>query len=309
MVTGASGAVGSALRDIASTEFADRDFIFATSKECNLTNETATIQYAATKHTDAIIHLAAVAGGVGLNKAHPATLLRDNIRISLNVLEAAREASVTKVVMALSSGTYPASASLPLNEDSLHDGYPDESNYAYAFAKRLIDPMIRAYRSEYGMNIVGLLPNNTIGEASSFREGNSGVVPALIRRFYENKDSGSPLIVWGDGSQLREISDARDIARLFMWALDSYNEAQVLNIGTTEELSIREIAYVIADTYGIDRARIVFDDSKPVGPARKSTDDTRLRTLVDFRYTPARTTIASLAKYFADHQNDPQLRI
>ena len=301
LVTGASGAIGNALKSIALTEYGDRDFVFSSSTDCDLTNPVETLAYVASVGPQAIIHLAARAGGVGVNKAHPATLLRDNVRMSLNILEASRKSTVRKTVMALSSGTYPKNAPLPLNEATLHDGYPDESNYGYAFAKRLIDPMIRAYRSEYGMSVVGLLPNNTIGEASSFREADSGVVPALIRRFYENKDDNAPLIVWGDGTPVREISDAKDIARLFMWALDSYDDAQVLNVGTREELSIRDIAYTIADALEIDRARIVFDNTKPAGPARKNTDDTRFRELIEFTYTPARQTISSLARYFAEN--------
>lgn len=309
LVTGATGAIGNALARISDAEYPDREFIFAGSKDCDLTDADAAFAYVSSAHPDAIIHLAARAGGVVVNKEHPATLLRDNVRMGLNILEAARAGGVRKTVMALSSGTYPKAAPLPLNESALHDGYPDESNYGYAFAKRLTDPMIRAYRSEFGMDVVGLLPNNTIGEASSFREADSGVVPALIRRFYENKDGDSPLVVWGDGTPVREISDAKDMARLFMWALDSYDDAQVLNIGTTEELSVREIAYTIADAFGIDRARITFDDTKPPGPPRKNTDDARLRALTRFAYTPARETIGALARYFAAHQGDPALRI
>lgn len=304
LVTGASGAIGGALADIAPAEFADRDFVFASSRDCDLTDAKKTIEYVASVQPDAIIHLAAVAGGVGLNKEHPASLLRDNVRMSLNVLEAARLSSVAKVVMTLSSGTYPSSAPLPLKEDDLHSGNADGSNYGYAYAKRLIEPMIRAYREEFGMHVVGLLPNNTIGAHSSFRESDSGVVAALIRRFYENREGDVPLVVWGDGSPLREISDAKDIARIFMWALDTYDDAQVLNVGTTEELSIKEIAFTIADTLGIDRDRIVFDTTKPSGPARKSTDDSRLRALYPFTYAAARDTIAETARYFVDSMKD-----
>lgn len=304
LVTGSTGAIGGALQDISSQEFGDRTFVFASSADCDLTDKDATAAFIARVRPDSIIHLAAIAGGVGINAKHPARLLRDNVLISINVLEAARAASTEKIVMALSSGIYSPSAPLPLREETLHDGAPDSSNYGYAFAKRLIEPLIRAYSAEHQMNIIGLLPNNTIGEHSSFREGDSGVVPALIRRFYENRTGDSPLVVWGDGSPLREISNARDLARIFMWCLDNYNSEEVLNVGTTEELSIKEIAYIIADALEISRNRIVFDESKPAGPERKNTDTTRLTRLHAFSYTPARETISSLATYFAERYGD-----
>lgn len=305
LVTGAGGTIGGALRDIAVLEYPHREFIFAKRTDCDLLDSSAVAAYLAEYKPHSIIHLAAVAGGIGVNRSYPATLLRDNVQMNLNVFEAARKIGVGKLVVALSSGTYPFSAPLPLDERSLHNGYPDESNYGYAFAKRLIDPMIRAYRFEYGMNIVGLLPNNTLGEHSSFHEENSGVVPALIRRFFESRDKETELIVWGDGTPLREISYAKDIARIFMWCLDAYKGEQVLNIGTNEEISIRDIAYVVADVMQIRRDRIVFDATKPSGPMRKSTDTSRLKALNEFSYTPAREVIAIVTNHFMTHSNDP----
>lgn len=311
LVTGASGAIGGALRDIASSEFPERNFIFSTTAECDLTDALATLKYVSMIRPDAIIHLAAAAGGVGINKTHPASLLRDNVRMSINILEAARICDVGKTVMTLSSGIYPKQAPLPLEEKSLHDGYPDESNYGYAFAKRLIDPMIKAYRDEFGMAVIGLLPNNVIGERSSFREADSGVVPALIKRFFENRAGDAKLVVWGDGSPLREISYAKDIARIFMWSLDHYDNNQVLNVGTSEEISVADIAFAIADTMDISRERIIFDSSKPTGPKRKNTNKSRFSLLYPHGYAPIREAIIAVTTHFMEEsaRNTGSLRL
>jgi len=305
LVTGSSGAIGGALKDIAAHEYPDCSFSFARLSDCDLTDQEATHAFIAEQAPDAIIHLAARAGGVRLNANHPATLLRDNLYISVNVLEAARKNNVQKTVMALSSGIYPPFAPRPFKEEDLHAGYPDESNYGYAFAKRIVDPLIRAYRSEYDMNVIGLLPNNTIGEHSSFREDDSGVVPALIRRFYENRVGTEPIQVWGNGTAFREISYAKDIARIFMWSLDNYNDNQVLNIGTSEQISIEDIAQTIAATFNISSERIQFTREGPDAPLRKETSMEKMRSLYPYVFTPARTAITSVAHFFAEKHSVP----
>jgi len=220
--------------------------------------------------------------------------------MNLFVLEAARRCRTAKVVMALSSGMYPSAAPLPLKETCLHDGPPHASNYSYAFAKRLVEPCVRAYRAEFGMNVVGLVPNGIFGEHDNFDPETGTFIAALIRRFYDGRHADAPLVVWGDGAPRREVTYARDIARAFMWAVLHYDAPEILNIGTTEEHSIREIAGLIADVLGIDRRRLVFDPSRPSGIFRKSTDNSRFLALSGFRYTPfaegLRNTIAWLAQ-------------
>lgn len=302
-VTGGTGLVGEALKSI-KNDYPHREFTFTNSKDCNLTNLDNVLKYAESLRPDAIIHLAAVSGGIGLSTKHPATLLRDNVLMDMNVLEAARILGVQKTVMTLSTGMYPANVPNPILEEYIHDGYPHESNYSYSFAKRLVDPSIKAYRTEYGLNVIGLIPNGIIGENSNYSYEASTVVAALIRRFHENREEDSKIVIWGDGSPLREFTYAKDIARAYMWCLDNYDDEQVLHIGTTEEHSIKDIAHMIADILGIDRSRVQFDTSKPAGQFKKSTDNSKFIRISDFQYTPFKVALENTIKYFCDHYGD-----
>lgn len=300
LVTGGSGLVGRALASIQDT-YNGREFLFISSKDCNLLKSSSVVAFVKKHKPDAIIHLAAVSGGIGFSMRCPATLLRDNVLMDINILEAARKNNVKKIVMTLSSGMYPENAPNPLREDSIHQGYPHGSNYSYSFAKRLVDPLVKSYRTEYGMAVIGLIPNGILGENSNYKKDESTMVPSLIRRFYENKNTTEDIVIWGDGSPLRELTYAGDIARAYMWCLDGYDSEQVLNIGTTEEVSVKEVAYMIADSLGVDKKRIVFDTAKPSGQHRKNTDNSRFMSLSHFRYTPCKKSVAYTLAYFQDN--------
>jgi GDP-L-fucose synthase len=235
---------------------------------------------------------------------HPAVMLRDNVLMTFSVLEATRQCNVKKLVMTLTTGMYPAGAPLPLKEEYVHEGYPHESNYGSSFAKRLIDPAIRAYREEFKMNVIGLVPNGIFGENDNFNYEDAPMVPSLIRRFYENRNSDSKITIWGDGTPLREYTYSRDLARIYMWALQEYDEVQILNVGTTEENSVRNIAYMIADILNIDRNRIVFDTTKSKGISRKSVDNSRFIALSNFKYTPFRVGLEKTVQWFCDTYED-----
>jgi Nucleoside-diphosphate-sugar epimerases len=243
LVTGGSAVTGSALKSIIG-DYSESTFFFINSKDCNLVDSNKTIAYISELQPDAIIHLAAISGGIGLSMKYPATLLRDNVLMNFNILEAGRRCNIKKIVMTLTTGMYPENAPLPLKEEYIHNGHPHESNYGSSFAKRLVDPAVKAYRAEYGLNIIGLVPNGIFGENDNFNYDDAPMVPTLIRRFYENRHGNSKIVIWGDGTPLREYTYAKDVARAFMWCLNHYNDAQILNIGTTEELSVKEIAYL-----------------------------------------------------------------
>lgn len=307
MVTGGSAVAGDGLKTVAAAgEYPGREFIFPTSKECNLLDFSATKKFVKKFKPDIIVHLAAVSGGIQLTIDHPASTMRDNIFMNFNVLEAARLAGKPKVLMTLSGGMYPAKAEIPIKEESIHEGYPSEQNYSYAFAKRLIDPMIKAYRHEYRMDVIGVVPDAILGPRSSFNPKTSTAIPALIRRFYEHRGESEPLVVWGDGSPLRQITSGEDIGRACMWCIDNYNDSQILNIGTAEEISIKDAAYFIAELLHIDPKRITFDLSKPAGQHRKALDNSRFLKLSNFRHTPIRETIKQTVLYFAAYYPDKE---
>lgn len=306
LVTGSSAVLGTAVKTV-SREYSELEFIFLTSKDSDLTDSAQALDVVKQYSPDAIFHLAAVSGGIGLSIKYPATMLRDNTLMTFNVLEAARKCGVKKIIMTLTTGMYPPDATLPLNEDNIHDGYPHESNYGSSFAKRLIDPAIRAYREEYGINVIGLIPSGIFGENDNFNYEDAPMLPALIRRFYESRNTNDPVVIWGDGTPLREYTYSQDLAHIYMWALDNYNDAQVLNIGTTEENTIRDIALMIADIMQVDRSRITFDTSKPKGIYRKSTDNSRFKNLANFKYTPFRAGLERTIAWFTDaYENNPE---
>ena len=306
LVTGSSGVLGSALKENAKNH-SGRDFIFLKSQDCDLTDSSKTLGIVKSTKADAILHLAAVSGGIGLGMKHQASLFRDNLLMTLNVLEAVRKCKIRKTVMSLSSGMYPPNAPLPLNEDTIHDGYPHASFYGYFFAKRMVDPTIRSYREEYGINVIGLIPNGIFGENDNYNFDDAPMLPSLIRRFYENRENDSEIVVWGDGTPLREYTYSKDIANAYMWALDNYDDAQCLNIGSIEENSIGNIALMIADILSIDRKRIIFDTTKPKGVFRKSTDNSRFLALSNFKYTPFRKALEKTIEWFINaYEHHPE---
>ena len=232
LVTGSAGVLGYAVRAIAS-EYPQHEFVFSTRVDCDLRDSAACRRLVLGTRADAILHLAATSGGVALSLRYPATLLRDNVMMTINMLEAARLARVPKLVMALSSGMYPPEAPQPIKEESIHCGPAHESNYSYAYAKRLIEPAVRAYRGEYGLNVIGLVPNGIFGEGDDFGLESASMPSALMRRFYEGRHSDAPLVVWGDGTPLRELTYSRDMARAFLWGLGSYDSPEILNVGSS----------------------------------------------------------------------------
>jgi len=224
--------------------------------------------------------------------------------MDFNVLEAARLNGVQKNIMTLSTGMYPADVKIPIKEEYIHDGYPHPSNYSYSFAKRLIEPSIKAYKTEYDMNVIGLIPNGIFGENMNYNYDDSTMLAALIRRFYENKDKDNDIVIWGDGSPLREYTYAKDIARIYLWCLERYNDEQVLHIGTTQEQSVKDVAFMIAEIMKVHKKRITFDTSKPKGQYRKGTDNSKFMNISKFSYTPFRIGLENTINYFIE--NYPQ---
>ena len=306
LITGAGAVLGHGFKAV-QDEYPDVTFVFLASRDCDLRDPDKTMAVFAAYQPDAVIHLAAVSGGIGLSIKHPASLLRDNTLMIFSVLEGVRKLGIGKVVMTLTTGMYPTGAPLPLNESNIHDGYPHSSNYGSSFAKRLCDPAIRAYREEYGINAIGLVPSGIFGPHDNFNYDDAPMLPALIRRFYENRNTNEKVVIWGDGTPLREYTFSQDLARIYMWSLENYDEPQVLNVGTTEEHAIKDIAYMIAELNGVDRGRIAFDTAKPKGVFRKNTNNGRFVTLSGHDYVPFRKGLEKTIDWFADaYENRPE---
>lgn len=297
LITGKSGVTANAFLKISESLSNKYEIEFSSSKFCDLTNFEQSLDYINKISPNFIINLAAKSGGISMSSSSQATLLRDNTLININMLEITRILKIEKLLLVLSSGIYPESAKMPFKESSLHLGEPHVSAYGYSFAKRLIEPAIRAYREEFNTNVIGAIPNGIFGEEDNFSD-NAPMVPSLIRRFYESKENNNDIIVWGDGSPLREYTYSTDVAKSFIWMLENYDENLSLNTGSTEENSIKEIAYMISEKMGIDKKRIKFDNTKPKGIFRKPTDNSIFLSKSKFKYTKFSEGLSRTIEWF-----------
>lgn len=230
---------------------------------------------AATEGRDAVFHLAANVGGIGYNKEHPAELFRDNMLLGVSLIEACRLNAVKKLVIVGTVCSYPKFAASPFKEEELWRGYPEETNAAYGVAKLSLLTMAQAYRSQYGLDTLYLIPTNLYGPGDHFEPERSHVIPALIRRFVEARDASAPRVeAWGTGSASREFLHVRDAARGIVLAAERHEGGDPVNLGTGRETTIRELTERVAAIVGY-RGEIAWDASKPDGQPRRSLDVAR----------------------------------
>jgi GDP-L-fucose synthase len=297
LVTGGSGVLGAGFEALAPS-MPDREFRFVSRKDVDLRDPAATLALVRDAKPDAILHLAAISGGIELARRYPARILRDNVAMTFSVLDAAVAARVPKTVMTLSSGMYPASAPQPNAESQIHDGRPHDSAYSYAMAKRLIEPAIRAYRQEHGIDAIGLVPSGIFGENDNYNPEDCTWIAGLVRRFGEWTPDVGDIAIWGDGAPVREITDARDMARAYLWALDNYSDPEPLNVGCGQGHTIREVAFLLAELAGVPAERVTFDRTRARGIDRRVTDNGRLRALSGIEFTPLRASLARVLDWY-----------
>jgi GDP-L-fucose synthase len=219
-----------------------------------------------------LIHLAAAVGGIGANRLKPGWFSYANTMMGANVLEGGRRHHLDKVVVIGTICVYPRDATVPTPESEMFDGFPANDTAPYGIAKRNLWMMGWAYREQYGLRTIYLIPTNLYGPQDHFEEERSHVIPALIRRFIEAREDGTPAVtIWGDGSATREFLYVEDAARGIVDALEGYDEPSVVNLGSGREVSIRKLAEAIRDLTGYVGA-IKWDPTKPVGAPRRSLD-------------------------------------
>jgi GDP-L-fucose synthase len=224
-----------------------------------------------------VLHLAAEVGGIGFNLANPGSIFYRNVMMNTLVMEHAHRTGVAKFVGVGSVCAYPEHARVPFREDELWDGYPEPTNGPYGLAKKMMLVQGQAYRAQYGFDAIHLLMMNLYGPGDHFDAARSHVVPALIRRLLDATAAGAEEIsVWGDGRATREFLYVADAARGILLAAERYDDAKPVNLGAGFEVSIRELATLIAELTGF-RGRLVFDASKPSGQQRRSADVSRAR--------------------------------
>lgn len=239
---------------------------------------------------DVVFHLAARVGGIGANQRNPGAYFHDNLLMGVNVLEQARSRGVSKIVLVGTICSYPKFAPVPFKEDDLWMGYPEETNAPYGVAKKALIVMADAYRRQYGLNTICVLPVNLYGPRDNFDLESSHVIPAMIRKFSEAKNDGADeVVLWGDGSPTREFLFVEDCASALLLAAERYDDAAPVNVGAGFEISIRDLATQIAEAVGY-RGRVHWDVSRPNGQPRRMLDTTRANRAFGFSATTSLAT-------------------
>ncbi len=226
---------------------------------------------------DLVFHLAAVVGGIGANRSNPGKLFYDNAIMGIQVIEHARRACVGKTLIVGTICSYPKYTSIPFRESEFWDGYPEETNAAYGLAKKMLLVQAQAYRQQYGMDIINVLPVNLYGPGDNFDLESSHVIPALIRKYVEARDSSaSEVTLWGTGKATREFLYVDDAAEAILLAMGKYDSPDPVNLGSGEEVSIRDLSLMIGNAVGFS-GHSLWDTSKPDGQPRRNLDTTKAR--------------------------------
>lgn len=300
LVTGASGLLGSEILRVSD------DCSGISSKDCNLLTDS--LQSFIKEEHKIVIHCASRVGGVKINSEKVADFFDDNLKINTNVFDSCRKKKV-KLLSMMSTCIYPDAkyVSYPLTEEQLHLGPPHESNFGYAYAKRMLDVQSKAYRKQYGCNFITAIPNNLYGSNDNFDLDSGHVVPSLIRKFYEAKiHNKKDVEIWGSGNPLREFTYARDAAKIVLWLATNYNEESPINIGNPEQVSIRQLSELIAEEIGY-KGNINFDKSKLEGQYKKPSSNEKLRSIgCDIAYTPLKVGLRETIEFFNNEY--PNLR-
>jgi GDP-L-fucose synthase len=282
LLTGGGGFLGSFIRE--RIEANGPAALFAPRKrELDLLDGAAVRRYLAETKPNLVIHGAAVVGGIGANRLHPGRFFYENAMMGIQLIEESRRAGVEKLVCLGTICAYPKFTPIPFHEDDLWNGYPEETNAPYGVAKKALLIQLQGYRQEYGFNGVYLLPVNLYGPRDNFDLESSHVIPAMIRKFVEARERGEDQVVlWGDGTPTREFLYVEDAAEGIVAAAEKYDGDQPVNLGRGEEISIRDLATLIADKTGF-RGGIVWDTTRPNGQPRRMLDVSRAERLFGFR--------------------------
>ncbi len=254
----------------------------------------------AVQGVDMVIHLAARVGGIGFNQARPGELFFDNLLMGAHMMEESRQAGVKKFVGVGTICSYPKMTPVPFREDTLWNGYPEETNAPYGMAKKMMLVQADAYRAQYGFHSIYLMPVNLYGPEDNFDPGSSHVIPALIRKVWEAKQRRRPFIeVWGDGSPTREFLYVEDAADGIVLAAERYEGAEPVNLGSGFEISIRDLVGIIVREIGFD-GEIRWDHSRPNGQPRRRLDVSRAKRMFGFQArTPFEQGLRQTIAWFA----------
>lgn len=290
LVTGGTGLVGSAI--IADVKVG-RNYDLTNPEICDsMFNE---------HNPTHVIHCAAKVGGLGGNMNYKGEYFHNNIMINTNVIESARKSGVTNLVSFLSTCVFPDNIEYPLTEKKIHLGEPHFSNYPYAYAKRMADIQIRAYREQYGVKYTSVIPCNIYGPNDNFSLEHGHVIPMLMHKLYLAQQRNEDFVVWGSGKPLREFIFSKDVAKLAEWALDNYDESEPIIFSTSNEISIMDLVDLLVTEFEF-KGKVIFDDSKPDGQFRKPSDNSKLKSyLPNFEFTSIEEGIKETVYWFKEN--------
>jgi len=298
VVAGGTGLAGSAI--VRAYQGAGEEVIPVSRKVVDLLDRDATFKFIKDVKPSLIVDAAAKVGGIGANNSFPVEFLSDNVRIQSNLMEAAHAADVEKFIFLGSSCIYPRDCAQPIKEEYLLTGPLEETNSAYAVAKIAGIELIKSYRKEYGRTWISLMPTNLYGVNDNFELQGSHVLPAFIRRFVEAAEKKAPVeTLWGSGSPKREFLHVDDLASAVVHLGDTYNSSEHLNIGTGEDLTIKELAELVAELAGFT-GQLAWDSSKPDGTPRKVLDVSKAKALGWAPQISLRDGIASTIAWYKD---------
>jgi GDP-L-fucose synthase len=282
VVTGGAGFLGRAVCQ-ALEAFGPARLIVPRSQDYDLREKEAVVRLLDEHRPELVIHLAAVVGGIGANRMNPGRYFYDNAIMGLHLMHEAWRHGVAKFVAVGTICSYPKHTPVPFKEEDLWDGYPEETNAPYGLAKKLLLVQAQAYRQQYGFNAITLLPVNLYGPHDNFDPASSHVIPALIRKAIEARDAGHKYLeVWGTGQATREFLFVRDAGRAVALATEHYNAPEPVNVGSGQEIAIKDLAELICELCGF-RGELRWDATKPDGQPRRCLDTSRARQAFGFQ--------------------------
>ena len=293
LVTGGNGLVG--------RSFNGSEFIKISTKEGDLKDRGFTNEIIEKHKPDGIIHCAAKVGGIMGNTNYPGDFYHDNIVMNTNVIEEARKNGIKKLIFFSSTCVFPDKVEYPLSPEKIHLGPPHSSNYAYAYAKRMGQVQIQAYREQYGVNYFTVIPCNIYGPGDNYNLDNGHVIPSLIHKMYLANQNNTDFVVWGSGSPLREFIFSEDVAELTMMLYEKYDGVDPVILSTSEEISIKDVVLMIAEIFEF-KGNVIFDSSKPDGQLRKPSDNSVIKSMFpDYKFTPIETGLRKSITWFIEN--------
>jgi GDP-L-fucose synthase len=306
LITGSSGLVGNAFKQIAS-QYSNYEFIFSSSKCCNLINYEETYTYLQKIKPNYVIHLAANVGGLYKNMNYKVDMLEKNLLINFNILKCCYEFNVEKCICILSTCIFPDKTSYPIDETMLHNGPPHSSNDAYAYAKRMMEIHCRSYNEQYKTNFSCIIPTNIYGHHDNFSLEDGHVIPSLIHKCYLAKKQQIPFEIRGTGKPLRQFIYSEDLAKIIMELLDKLSCENII-ISPKEEYSISDIALVIAKEFDYEQM-IIFNDKYSDGQFKKTANNNKLMSYIpNFIFTNINEGIKNTVEFFKNNINNSDLK-